>query len=79
MEDVAWRGWSIPGRVAIAGFDDQAEEFAAEAVPPLTTVRIPREEIGWLAGQMLVDRLAGKPVEPRVVNAGFEIVARASA
>lgn len=73
------RGWSVPGRVAIAGFDDQEEELAAEAVPPLTTVRIPREEIGRLAGQMLVDRLAGKPVEPRVVNAGFEIVARASA
>jgi LacI family transcriptional regulator, gluconate utilization system Gnt-I transcriptional repressor len=73
------RGWSVPERVAIAGFDDQEEEFAAEAVPPLTTVRIPREEIGRLAGQMLVDRLAGKPVEPRVVNAGFEIVARASA
>ncbi|HEX7551173.1 MAG TPA: substrate-binding domain-containing protein [Candidatus Methylomirabilis sp.] len=53
--------------------------FAAEAVPPLTTVRIPREEIGRLAGQMLVDRLAGKPVEPRVVDARFQIVGRESA
>jgi len=79
MKDVARRGWSVPERVAIAGFDDQEEELAAEAVPPLTTVRIPREEIGRLADQMLVDRLAGKPVEPHVVDAGFEIVARASA
>jgi LacI family gluconate utilization system Gnt-I transcriptional repressor len=70
------RGWRVPHRIAIAGFDDQ--EIAAEAVPPLTTVRIPREEIGRLAGEMLVARSEGRPVEPRIVDVGFEIIPRAS-
>lgn len=71
------RGWSVPGRVAVAGFDDQ--EFAAEAIPPLTTVRIPRAEIGRQAGQMLMDQLSGRPIPAKVVDVGFQIVARASA
>jgi LacI family gluconate utilization system Gnt-I transcriptional repressor len=70
------RGWEVPGRIAIAGFDDQ--EVAAEAVPSLTTIRVPREEIGRLAGQRLLDRLRGVPVDPKVVNVGFELIERES-
>jgi LacI family gluconate utilization system Gnt-I transcriptional repressor len=71
------RTWPIPEKVAIAGFGDQ--EIAGEVVPSLTTVRIPREEIGRLAGQMLLDRLHGRPVKPQVVDVGFQIIERASA
>jgi LacI family gluconate utilization system Gnt-I transcriptional repressor len=71
------KGWPVPRRVAIVGFDDQ--EIAAEAIPPLTTVRVPRAEIGRRAAEMLLDRLQGKPVSPRKEDLGFRIVTRASA
>ena len=71
------RGWSVPGRIAVAGFGDQA--IASEVVPALTTVHIPREEIGALAGRMLLDRANGKTVLPKVVDVGFRVVKRESA
>ena len=51
----------------------------ARLTPALTTIRVPRYEIGQRAGTMLCDRLAKRPVRKRVVDAGFELVARASA
>ena len=71
------KGWKIPERVAIAGFDDQ--DIASRTVPPLTTVRLPREEIGRLAAQMILDRLTGKGVPSKIVNVGFQIMDRKSA
>lgn len=71
------RGLAVPGDVAIAGFDDVV--LAAQVVPALTTIRVPRYEIGQRAGTMLCDRLAKRPVRKRVVDAGFELVPRASA
>ncbi len=71
------RGWDVPGRIAIAGFDDQ--EIASQMIPPLTTVRVPRREIGALAAQMLLDRLDGKRVDPKTVDVGFQVIERESA
>lgn len=71
------RGWKVPGRVAIAGFDDQ--DIAAEVIPPLTTVRVPRKDIGARAARMLLDRLDGKMVDPKVVNVGLQVIERDSA
>ncbi len=71
------RGWAVPGRVAIAGFDDN--ELVAGTNPPLTTVRIPRYEIGRRAAELLVGRLKGQFSAPQYVDLGFEIVERASA
>lgn len=71
------RSWPVPERVAIVGFDDQT--MAAEIIPPLTTVRVPRAEIGSRAAEMLLDRLRGMSVGPRTEDLGFRIVARASA
>jgi LacI family gluconate utilization system Gnt-I transcriptional repressor len=71
------RGWKVPDRIAIAGFDDQ--EIATEAVPALTTVRVAREEIGRRAAQMVLDRLHGKTVDPKIVDVGFRLIARDSA
>ena len=75
--DVLLRGKPVGKRVAIVGFDDQT--MAAEAIPPLTTVRVPRTEIGRRAAEMLLGRLQGRPVAPRREDLGFRIVARASA
>jgi LacI family transcriptional regulator, gluconate utilization system Gnt-I transcriptional repressor len=48
-------------------------------VPSLTTVRVPREDIGHRAGGMLLDRLHGRPVKVKSVDVGFQIVERGSA
>jgi LacI family gluconate utilization system Gnt-I transcriptional repressor len=71
------RGRSIPDDIAIAGFDDIP--IAGQVVPALTTIRVPRYDIGRRAGKMLCDRLAGRRVRSRIVDAGFELVPRASA
>jgi len=77
MYECQRRGVSIPGRMAIAGFDDIS--IAAQVVPALTTLRVPRYAIGQRAGAMICDRLAGRPVKQRVVDTGFELVIRDSA
>ena len=50
-------------RVAIAGFDDL--DIASQVVPALTTLRVPRYEIGRQAGEMICERLAGRPCRAR--------------
>jgi LacI family gluconate utilization system Gnt-I transcriptional repressor len=70
-------GIRIPREIAIVGFDDL--EFAGELIPALTTIRIPRYEIGRAAGRMLRDCLAGRRISKRIVDLGFELVVRDSA
>lgn len=70
------RGWAVPGRVAVAGYGDL--DLAAELFPTLTTVRVPRYEMGRQAVRHLMRRLAGEVVEP-VVTLGFTIIERESA
>ena len=70
------RGWAVPGRLAIASFDDV--ELLGHVVPTLTTLRIPREEIGRRSAAMLVRRMHGPAGDPAVVDLGFAIVERGS-
>jgi LacI family gluconate utilization system Gnt-I transcriptional repressor len=70
------RGWAVPGRVAIASFDDL--DLLRHAVPTVTTLRIPRQEIGRRSAELLVNRLHGAPPERVRVDVGFEIVQRES-
>jgi len=69
-------GVSVPDDVSIVGFDD--DEVASMAEPPLTTVRVPTEEIGARCVLMLNDmiRAGAVPEEPAVLPA--ELVVRAS-
>lgn len=71
------RGLAIPGRIALAGFDDTA--IAGQIVPALTTVHIPRYAIGQQAGTMIRERLAGRRVAQRIVDTGYTFVARDTA
>jgi len=71
------RGLAIPGRIAIAGFDDMP--IAGQVVPALTTLRVPRYDIGHRAGTMICARLDGRAVRRRVVDTGYELVVRGSA
>ena len=71
------RGWSVPGRVAIASFDDH--EIAAQVSPALTALRIPRYEIGRRAAELILDRHHGvRRRAPVIVDLGFEVIARDS-
>ena len=70
------QGWRVPQRVAIAGFDDQ--EIAAQVSPALTTISVPRRDIGERAAAMLLARLSGQKVQPEVVDVGFRLVVRES-
>ncbi|MCC2690245.1 MAG: hypothetical protein K0S21_3048 [Rhizobiaceae bacterium] len=70
------RGIRVPEDLGIAGFDDV--DLAAETVPGLTTVRIPRYEIGARAAAMIMERVAGREPAQKIVDLGFEIVSRGS-
>jgi len=66
----------VPGDLGVAGYDDI--ELAQEFLPPLTTVRLQRYEIGTTAAKLLVERFQGREPAQRVVDVGFEIVVRGS-
>ena len=70
------RGWAVPGRIAIASFDDL--DLLRHAVPTVTTLRIPRQDIGRRSAELLVNRLHGAPPEKVRIDVGFEIVQRES-
>lgn len=77
LTECARRGIDVPGEIAICGFDDI--DLAALTTPPLTTVHIPRYEVGRRAAEMVLARAAdrGQPTEKRV-DLGFRIVVRGS-
>ncbi len=61
MDALRDRGLSVPGDVAVTGFDDI--EAASLISPPLTTVHNPAFEIGRACGRLFLDRLSGGPVD----------------
>jgi len=69
-------GVPVPQRVAIAGFNDLGG--SDQMLPPLTTVRTPRREIGERAAAMLLALMRGEPLAQRRVDLGFELVVRQS-
>lgn len=70
------RGLSVPGELAVMGFADL--DFAAYTFPSLSTVHVDRATMGRQAGEILLARLSGWPVERKMVDIGFSIVERAS-
>ncbi|WP_312465910.1 substrate-binding domain-containing protein, partial [Stutzerimonas kunmingensis] len=70
-------GLDVPGRLAIAGFNDLPA--AAWMHPALSTVRTRRGEIGELAAQMLLSLMRGQQPAERCIDVGFEVVMRDSA
>ncbi|MEY5100461.1 MAG: hypothetical protein RJA36_3180 [Pseudomonadota bacterium] len=69
-------GLEVPGRVAVAGFNDLTG--SDQMMPPLTTVRTPRSEIGAEAARMLLALMAGRPPERPCVDLGYELLVRGS-
>ncbi|MFE4827218.1 LacI family DNA-binding transcriptional regulator [Streptomyces sp. NPDC056672] len=68
------RGLRIPQDVSVAGFDDLP--FAVDAVPALTTVRLPLYEAGARAGRLAMGTEAPPP--GGIATIAAELMARAS-
>lgn len=68
------QGLRIPEDVSVAGFDDLP--FSVDAVPALTTVRIPLQEAGARAGRLVMGRQSPPP--GGVATVRTELMVRAS-
>jgi DNA-binding LacI/PurR family transcriptional regulator len=69
-------GRTVPGDVAVVGFDDSP--LAAQAHPPLTSVRQPIEEMGREMARLLTQAVAARDRVARSVILATELVVRAS-
>jgi LacI family transcriptional regulator len=73
---LAETGLTCPDDVSVVGFNDMP--FIARLQPPLTSVRVPQYELGVEAARLLLDRLSGRTVTPRVVLLPVQLVVRGS-
>jgi len=69
------RGWKVPARIAIAGFDDL--DILQHTVPRVTCLRLPRLEIGRRSAEALLERIRGT-ADPVLLDLGFEVIQRES-
>jgi LacI family transcriptional regulator len=82
MDTARERGVQIPADLAVVGFDDV--EGAGQAVPPLTTVRVFKEQLGEVALRLLAeqapsgDRASRFERGPAVTHISTELIVRAS-
>ncbi|HDQ45285.1 MAG TPA: LacI family transcriptional regulator [bacterium] len=70
------RGLRIPDDVSIVGFDDI--EMAKMASPPLTTVRVYKEELGSIAVRALLQILRGEVKKPVTTVVPTRLIERGS-
>ena len=68
-------GFRVPKDVGLVGFDDIPE--AATAEPALTTVRVPRREVGRAAARTLLD-WQGYDAQPETVTLDSKLIVRES-
>jgi len=77
MHAIRAAGLSIPGNISVVGFDDTAG--SAHLVPPLTTIRFSRKEIGRQAATILFQAIEqDEDYKPSTVEVPVELVVRAS-
>ena len=69
-------GVSVPEDVAVIGMSDI--DIARFTTPPLTTFRVPKEEIGALAARLLIERINGSTLLPQKVTLPSELILRGS-
>jgi LacI family gluconate utilization system Gnt-I transcriptional repressor len=67
---------AVPRDLAIVGFNDL--EFAAAAVPSLSSVRTNRYEMGRHAITMVIDAIEGRRPQEPVIDLGFQLMVRES-
>jgi LacI family gluconate utilization system Gnt-I transcriptional repressor len=69
-------GLAVPDRIGIAGFHDL--ELGRVVTPSLTTVHVPAQEIGRVAGRMILGRLKGEEPSALRQELPFKLVVRES-
>lgn len=69
-------GVGVPDDMGIAGFHDL--DVGRVVSPTLTTLHVPALEMGRVAGEMILTRLAGRSPEPDRSDLGFSIIHRES-
>lgn len=65
------QGIEVPAQIAIAGF--HGHDVGQSLTPQLATVITPRLEIGQVAAQTLLARLAQQPIERNIIDLGYTI------
>jgi len=66
----------VPDQLALCGFNDfEASQFLN---PSLTSVHVPRYEMGVTAAEMVVDALSGKSIPDKKIDIGYNIKLRNS-
>lgn len=74
------RGWSVPKRIAIAGFGDF--EISSHCYPTITTVGVNCYDIGNQAGQLLLRAIEGErkhqPVPAETIITEYAVIPRES-
>jgi LacI family transcriptional regulator len=76
MQECRDYGLDIPGDISIVGFDDIA--FAALSNPPLTTIRLPRAELGRKAVEALLATVTDSERQGVEINIPTYLVLRSS-
>jgi len=69
-------GLRVPEDVAIVGFDNI--DFSQHCDPSLTTIEQPAEEMGRIAGSMLIDMIEGKEMEEVEIVLSHSLIVRDS-
>jgi len=74
------KGISVPDEVSVVGFDDSY--ISPYIIPPLTTIKQRREEMGKIAAELLLNRITSQNKEertPRQIIIPVELIERESA
>jgi LacI family transcriptional regulator len=69
-------GRTVPGDISVLSLHDN--HMADYLSPPLTTIRLPTEQMGAAAVEMLIERRDGKPPEALVIEGEGELIVRKS-
>jgi LacI family transcriptional regulator len=73
---ISENGLSCPDDVSVVGFNDMT--FADRFNPPMTTVRIPHQELGEVAADLLLELIGNPQAEPRQVLLDPRLMVRRS-
>lgn len=76
MKAIREKGLDVPRDISIVGFDDV--EAGLHAVPPLTTVRVYKEEMGGKAVDRLLEMMGDKTTRQEKIVMSTELVVRSS-
>jgi DNA-binding LacI/PurR family transcriptional regulator len=71
MRAVRERGLRVPRDISIIGFDDLF--LSSYTDPPITTIHQPKRELGWEAGDILLQLLAGEKPHSRMTTSRLVI------